>query len=129
MGLIMAGALPAATYFQAGHTSAKILILAALTGFAGYLANKLRGQWITIVGLVGTNIMTFLAALSNGGEITWGQMILQLVIQVSLAVQPPAKSVGYEQTPVIEGAKAQGEQIVAAQEAGTGVDPTKLPMP
>ncbi len=109
-GLLSAVALTLNETFGAGEVNLKVLVFAALIAGASFLAKNLRGQWATIAGLVGTAITTYLT-MEQQGNISWAQLVLQVVIGFLAITMPPAKSVGYERTPVIENAKAQGEEV------------------
>lgn len=112
IGLLSAIALPVYDLIQKGETSTKVIAMAASVAITSYLARNLRGQWATISGIVGTVLATYITQDQSGQPISWAQLILQGVILFLSASSSPAKSVGYEQTPVIKEAKKEGEAKV-----------------
>lgn len=111
IGLLTSVALPLYDLVSKGETSAKVLVVAFLGGTTSYLARNLRGQVATICGIVGTIVATYFTD-SIDHPISWAQITLQALILYLAAVSPPAKSVGYERTSIIEEAKKQGQLIV-----------------
>jgi len=88
----------------------KVVGFAALMAILSYVANQWRGQGVTILGIVGTLAYSFVT-LQTSGTFTWQQFILSSVVALLAAVAPPAKSLGYEKTAVIEQAKREGDAI------------------
>lgn len=113
IGLGAAIAMPIQDLIQNGQTpSTKILVWSGVIAAASYLARNLRGQWSTIMGIVSTWITTYWTHNQAGIKTTWLQLILQAIGLYFAAVMPPAKSIGYEQSPPIEKAKQEGEDKV-----------------
>lgn len=108
IGALSAVALALHELFSAGEASVKVLVFAGLLAAASYFAKNLRGQWASIAGLVGTALTTYVT-MEQTGTLSWGQLILQVVIGYLAIVSSPAKSLGYERTGTIESAKHQGE--------------------
>lgn len=96
-----------------GAADTKVLVFAAAIAALSFLANNLRGQVATILGLVLTSLATYMTAEASG-TVSWAQIILSLLAAIMAVFIPPAKSVGYERTQVIEQAKKQGEAIVSS---------------
>lgn len=111
IGLLMAIALPINDLITTGETSKKVIIISAATAALAFLSRNIRGQWATIIGLIGTTLATYLTMVQTGQQISWSQIVLQFVIAVLAAIAPPAKSRGYENTPLIATAKKEGERL------------------
>jgi uncharacterized membrane protein YhhN len=109
-GLLSAVIIPLHELYAHGQVSIKVAVFAVFTAGLTWAARNLRGQWATIAGLLGTAVSTYIT-MDQNGSISWPQLILQFVIAVLAAVAPPAKSLGYEKSDVIESAKLQGEKI------------------
>lgn len=88
----------------------KVLGFAVITAVLSYLANTLRGQWVSIIGILGTLLTTYMTQAQTG-TITWNQLILQAIVAFITVIAPPAKPLGYEKSAVIETAKAEGQAI------------------
>lgn len=112
VGLLSAIALPVYELIQKGETSAKVIAMSAAVALTAYLSRNLRGQWGTIAGIIGTMLATYITQDQTGQPISWAQIVLQGVILFLAASSAPAKSVGYEQAPVIAQAKQEGEKAV-----------------
>lgn len=111
VGLLSAIVLPIYDLITKGETSAKTIVIAVGVALTGFLAKNLRGQWATIAGIIGTVLATYITQSQTGQPISWAQLILQGVVLFLAAVSSPAKSIGYEKTPVISEAKKEGERI------------------
>jgi hypothetical protein len=85
-------------------------VFSALIAGAGFLANNLRGQIASIIGLLGNTLTVFLTMQENG-TVSWAQLLIQFMIGVLAILAAPAKSEGYEKSPIIEEAKKEGEEI------------------
>lgn len=88
----------------------KVLGFAALMAVLSYFAKEWRGQGVSITGIVGTLAATFLT-VHQTGSFTWLQFATQAILAILAASGADPKSRGYEATPTIQNAKAQGEQI------------------
>lgn len=110
LGLLASVALPINDLITQGETSTKVIVFSAITAILTFLARNLRGQWVTIAGILGTTF-TYYITMDSTGNIEWGKIIMFVVMQVFAIVAPPAKSRGYEHTDIIAEAKAEGEQI------------------
>jgi len=93
-----------------GEIDWKIIGMAALMAVAGYVANEWRGQVGTIGGFVGIVAGTFYS-VNTTGHFSWAYFILSVLIGYLTSVAPPPKSIGYEQSAIIQNAKAEGEAI------------------
>lgn len=111
IGLASAIALPVYELISKGDTSSKIIITAVAVALTSYLARNLRGQWQTIASIVGTVLATYIVQ-DQTGNVSVAQLIMQFIILFLGASSAPAKSIGYEHTPVIMEAKKEGESIV-----------------
>ena len=109
-GLLSAILLAANEVLKTGDANNKVLIFAGAIAGASFLANNLRGQWASIAGLAGTALATYLA-MEQTGNVSYYQLILQIVIGYLAIVASPPKGRGYEHAVVIEQAKAEGEAI------------------
>lgn len=89
----------------------KAIGYAVLMATLSFVANKWRGEYVTITGIVGTLAGVLVLTLQTG-KFTWSQFILSAVAALLAAVAPPPKSIEYERSPVIEKAKAQAEVLV-----------------
>jgi hypothetical protein len=95
---------------KTGTYSGKVLGFAVAIALLSFLANKLRGQWASIATIV-VGSLTTISQDTSGKPINWAQVLVPFGIALIGVFLPPAKSVGYEQTAIIQSAKAQGEQI------------------
>lgn len=89
-------------------------VLVGYTAFiagGSFLANKLRGQWATIAGVVLPTAAIVYQAHAAHTHVDFGKLLLAMAVQVGLAVSPPPKSLAYEKSPTIEQAKAEAEII------------------
>lgn len=109
-GVLAAVALAVNELVGAGEANTKVLIYAAAMAALSFLANSLRGQWATIIGVVLTSFATYLTMEQNG-DVSWVQLIGSLLAALLAVFAPPAKSRGYENTTTIVQAKQQGEAI------------------
>lgn len=110
IGLASAIALAVSELVKGGEASIKMLVFSGLIAAASYLGRNLRGQWASIVGLVGNALAAYLTQEQNG-SVSYAQLILQFVVSLLAVIAAPAKSIGYEKTPVIENAKEEGKEI------------------
>lgn len=110
IGIMTAIALAISELVKGGEASTKVMVFAGLIATASWIARNLRGQWATITGLFGNALATYLTMQQNG-EVSYAQLVLQLVISVLAVISAPAKSVGYEKSEVIAEAKKEGEDI------------------
>lgn len=91
---------------------------ALITTILSYVARNLRGQAMSITGLIAMSAGVVSNLLSNGSSIKDGNFIPTLIIQLAVALIGVAvsdfKSRGYENTEVIKEAKREGEIIQPA---------------
>lgn len=120
IGLLSAIVMPIYDLIKQGHTSTNTVILTAAIAITAYFARNLRGQWQTIFGILATVVANYAVQAGTGQPIKWWELILGGIALFLSASAPPAKSVGYEKTPVIVEAKKAGEEI-----APTPVPPAK----
>lgn len=92
----------------------KVICFGVAIAIISYLANNLRGQWVTILGILGSALSTIATAIQSGNKISWFQLIITIMLAIIAAVAPSGKSVSYENTPTITAAKAQAAAIDAA---------------
>lgn len=111
IGLLSAIALPVYDLIKNGETSTKVLVMSAAVALTSYLSRNLRGQWQTIAATFGTMLATYMTQEAGEQPISWAQIIGQGIILFLAAASAPAKSIGYEKTPVIVAAKEEGEKI------------------
>lgn len=109
-GVISAIILAVTELAGSGTANIKVLIYAAAMAALSFLANNLRGQVATIIGIVLTSFATFITMEQNG-NISWTQLVLSLLAALLGIFTPPAKSIGYESAPAIIEAKQEGEAI------------------
>ena len=88
----------------------KPLAFAIFTAILSYMANNLRGQWVTIAGVVATLFSTYMT-MEQTGTVSWQQLAMQAVVALIAVVAPPPKVSGYEKSSTIQEAKVEGEQI------------------
>jgi hypothetical protein len=109
-GLISAIVVAIQQFTTGEPADLKVVGFAALMAVLSYVANQWRGKGVTVTGIIGVLAATF-STIQLGQHIEWTQLILQAVVAIGMAVAPPPKPEGYEQTPTIENAKAQGKEI------------------
>lgn len=100
----------------------KPLVFAVVAALLAYLANNLRGQWVSIAGILGMSLTTFIT-MEQTGTVSWQQLILQAVVAFIAVVASPPKPQGYEQTAIIKKAVEQGAAI---QEKAEETPPPQL---
>lgn len=110
IGLLSAIALPIYDLISKGETSTKVIVMAGAVALTSYLSRNLRGQWQSIATIVGTVLATYIAQ-EQAGAVSWAQLIMQAIVLYLGASASPAKSVGYEKTPIIVEAKKEGDTI------------------
>lgn len=110
LGLLTAVLLAVQEAMKAGESSTKVFVFAGILAAISFLANNLRGQVATIIGIVGTAVSTYVT-MDQTGSVSWSQIVLQTMLALLAVFAPPAKSKGYEHTNTIQSAKAQGERI------------------
>lgn len=109
-GLISAAVVAIQQYLGNGTPDLKVVGFAVVMAILSYLANQWRGKGVTVVGIIGVLAATF-STIQFGQKVEWTQLILQAVVAVGMAVAPPPKPQGYEQTNTIESAKLEGAKI------------------
>ena len=101
-----------------GNMNLKVYGFAALMAALSFIANKWRGQGVTITGIVGILSAVFVQ-MHTTGNFTFPQFIIYSALAIMAAVAPPPKSIAYENAP----------NIVAAKEATPGDPPPPKPDP
>lgn len=95
------------------------VVMAVVVALGSFLAKNLRGQVASMAGIVIAVVIGVLPDMISHKQIDWEHQLLFILGQIGAlffgAVTPPAKSIGYERTPVIEAAKEKGEQITENQ--------------
>lgn len=89
----------------------KVIGLSVAIVITSYLSKNLRGQWITILGSVGSSLSIVLTSVTGHTPIGWFQIISTLSLNILAAVAPAGKSLAYEQSPTVEAAKAEAKAI------------------
>ncbi len=112
IGFLMAVAMPLYELFKDGSVSLKIAAFTFFTAGLAWAANNLRGQWASIAGILGVSLATFITMQSTG-TISWGQLVLQFVINILAVLSGPAKFIGYEKSDLIAQAKQDGKNRAA----------------
>jgi len=88
----------------------KDFILPVVLAVTGYIGTLMRGQWSTIVGIVGVMIYNLVQAKVNGQPYTFTaqdfqNLVLQLAVLYGFVAMPPIKPREYEHAPQIVDAK------------------------
>lgn len=109
-GLISAIVVVLQQYTGGQSADLKVVGFAVLMAILSYFANQWRGKGVTVTGIIGVLAATF-SSIQLGQHIEWTQLILQAVVAIGMAVAPPPKPAGYEQTQTIQNAKALGKEI------------------
>lgn len=111
VGLLISLFQPINDIIQTGSMpSAHVLVIAAIGGVISWMALNLRGQWVSIAGILQLAMNKYIS-MDSGNQINWGMIIFQVIIALLALVAPPAKSRGYEHTETIVEAKEEGKQI------------------
>jgi hypothetical protein len=105
IGLLGSIAVAMQAFVGQTTTDWKVVGFAVFTAILSYFANNLRGQWVTILGVIGTLASTVFTSISTGVPLHWNQIILQAILAILAVVAPPAKDRSYEHDPAIELAK------------------------
>lgn len=82
-----------------------------------YIANQWRGQGVTLFGIIGTVAYVISTTIAYGVPIEWGKLLIAIILAILSAFMPPAKSVNYEKSAVIEKAKEQATVITEDKKA------------
>lgn len=109
-GFLTAIALPVYDLISKHETDTMTVILAVATAAIAFIGRNMRGKWVTIIGIVGSTIITKFTE-THGVGIDWRALVLQILIQAIALATPAPKSIGYEHTDIIQEAKREGEQI------------------
>jgi hypothetical protein len=107
-GIISAGILAVQQLASTYPNDYKVLGLAAFYAILGFLAKDLRGQFASIISSL---IPSVLIVLNNSEHVppiptNWLEIGGAAVIAILGVIAPPAKSLSYETSPAISGAKA-----------------------
>jgi hypothetical protein len=115
-GLASAIAINVQQYFTTNEIlNWPAILLSSGIVITSFLAKNLRGQWITILGSVGSFFTVLLNSIDSNTPIVWRTAILTLVVSILAAVAPAGKSLSYEQSGPVETAKAEAKAIDAAK--------------
>lgn len=115
-GLASAIAMNVQQYFSASSgISWPVIFLSSGVVITSFLARNLRGQWITILGSVGSFFTVLLNSFDSNTPIVWRTAIITLVVNILAAVAPAGKSLSYEKSAPVEAAKAEAKSIDAAK--------------
>lgn len=109
-GLISAAVVAIQQYVGSGTPDLKVVGFAVLMAVLSFVANQWRGKGVTVTGIIGVLAATF-STIQLGQHIEWTQLILQAVVAIGMAVAPPPKAQGYEETQTILSAKEAGKAI------------------
>lgn len=109
-GLIGAITVSLQQILGTGTADLKVIGFATLMAILSFAANQWRGKGVTVTGILGVLAATF-STIQLGVHVEWTQLILQAVVAIGMAVAPPPKPEGYEQTTTIANAKATGKEI------------------
>lgn len=112
-GLVSAVLMALYSFTVAPTTDWVIVGYSAFIAAGSFLANNLRGQWPTIIGVLLTSAATIYESYSTGVPLNAVHLIYTCAINIGLALVGPPKSIGYERTGTIEQAKAEGDRITA----------------
>lgn len=86
------------------EVSWKALAIAVLLAAVGFIGNYLRGQYISMAGLIGVAVMT-ITEIAQGGKVNWPQVAISAAVALLTMVSPPPKPREYEHDPTIVNAK------------------------
>lgn len=86
------------------EVSWKAIGLAALLGVVGVVGNFLRGQYVSMAGIIGIASMA-ISEVAQGHVINWQQLMISLAVAFLALVSPPPKLRSYENDPTIKSAK------------------------
>ncbi len=111
IGLIISASQPAIDVYNTGGATTKVWAIAAIGGALSYIYRNMRGQWVTIAGVLQLALTKYGAGEMAGGFISWFQILFQAFLAYLAAAAPAPKSIGYEHSNIIIKAKQQGELI------------------
>lgn len=114
-GLAAAIAMALQQFVGVQVTDYWVIAYAIFTAGVAYLANNLRGQWVTIMSLITTAGAAIWKAHTNGGHVDVFQLILLAVLTLLGVAAPPPKSREYEHSSPIVEAKVEAKEIAAAK--------------
>lgn len=113
LGLLGAIGTVLEQYMGEATVNYRVIAFAVVIAGLSYAANNLRGQYISILGVLGTSLATVATGLSNGNTVQWPQLILSTLVAVIAVVAPAAKPLSYESNPTIVAAKTvPGAKVV-----------------
>ena len=116
-GIASALAMNLQQYFTTNNViNWPVILLSGGVVITSFLAKNLRGQWITILGSVGSFFTVLLNSIDTNTPIVWRTAILALVVSIIAAVSPAGKSLSYEQSGPVEAAKAEAKKIDLSKE-------------
>jgi hypothetical protein len=111
IGLLGSVAVALQAFVGQEATDWKVVGFAVFTAILSYFANNLRGQWVTILGVMGTLASTVFTSISTGVPLHWNQVFIQAVVAVIAVVSPPPKDRAYEHDPTIMAAKEKAPDV------------------
>ena len=83
--------------------------ISAIIALNGWIANNLRGQWATIMGIIIVVGINYIQGVHNHMPLDPQQMVFMLIKEVAVlfgfTALPPAKLRSYEHDPIIMEAK------------------------
>jgi len=88
----------------------KVVGFAGLIALGAWAGNNLRGKGVSVAGLIGAAGYAVSTTFING-KMDLNQLLLSFVIAAGSLVAPPPKSEAYEQSAIIQRAKAEAKVI------------------
>lgn len=115
LGGLAAVAVAIQQFFIAPEVDYKAVAFAAVIAVVSYIGRNLRGQWQTILLVVGSAIANIFTAYTEGGHVSTQQIIATVLAAIASLGIPAPKSKEYENTEVIKEAKAEAKEIDASK--------------
>lgn len=103
-GIAAALAITLQEFIGQDDVSLKVIGIACILAIAGVIGNYLRGQYVSMAGIIGVALMTLQEVL-KGGTVDWKEVLISAAVALLTLVSPPAKPRAYEHDSVIESAK------------------------
>jgi hypothetical protein len=116
LGLVGAVGMVLEQYMNEANPDYKVIGFAAAIAAISYLAKSLRGQWVSVLGVLGTSLSTVATAVESGNKVSWFQIIVSTILAIVSAVSPAGKSLSYETSPVVTEAKKEAAVIDSQSE-------------
>ena len=86
--------------FATGTSDYKVIGYAILMAVVSFFAKNVKGQWATIVGIVGTTLASIIPGLENHTPISWLQIAGQTIAAILAIFIPTGGTVTPTPTPV-----------------------------